>query len=48
MDPYYEKLTLRYKVKKVAIAVWPSIYNFINTIVATLAENLKAMIRSIR
>lgn len=48
MDPYYEKLTLQYKVRKVAIAIWPSIYGFINTIVTALVDNLKAMIDSIK
>lgn len=46
VDPYYERMTAGYKIRKQLEAAWPSIYNGINVVFYSILNGLIAMIRA--
>lgn len=46
VDPYFEKMTPQYQVKRQLISIWPSVYKATNFIVTTLFNTLIEMIKS--
>ncbi len=47
IDPFYEPMTVKGQLRRKAIKVWPSIYNFINHMFFTILDSLKAMLVSV-
>lgn len=40
IDPYYEQMTAKGKIRKWLVSVWPHVYNAINHIFDTLMSSL--------
>ena len=46
LDPFQEKMTVQGQIKKQIIAVWPTVYYFINGLFNVLFSALSEMVRS--
>lgn len=47
IDPYTERMTPNWKVKQWLIRIWPTVYNVINHILASLVGSLREMVKSV-
>ena len=44
-DPYYERLTIEFKIRKWLEVIWPTVYSLVNGLVMTVLKALLTMLR---